>query len=113
LECWSDGLKNNTLPIHCSLIKSGMSAHVSTIWSVYILRCRDGTFYTGIAKNVQARIDQHNRGRGAAYTRGRLPVTLVYEENTLTHSEALVREAEIKRLSRAGKEELVLPAIPR
>jgi putative endonuclease len=77
------------------------------LWSVYILRCRDGTLYTGIAKNVFARIAQHNRGKGAAYTRGRL------QENSLTHSEALVREAEIKRLSRAEKEGLVLPAIPR
>ncbi|MCU0578496.1 MAG: GIY-YIG nuclease family protein [Desulfobacterota bacterium] len=83
------------------------------LWSVYILRCRDGTLYTGIAKNVFARIAQHNRGKGAAYTRGRLPVNLVYQENSLTHSEALVREAEIKRLSRAEKEGLVLPAIPR
>ena len=83
------------------------------LWSVYILRCRDGTLYTGIAKNVQARVARHNRGRGAAYTRGRLPVTLVYEENTLTHSEALVREAEIKRLPRAQKEGIIFPVIPR
>ena len=90
-----------------------MSTDDSSLWSVYILRCRDGTLYTGIAKEVQTRIDQHNRGRGAAYTRGRLPVNLVYQENSLTHSEALVREAQIKRLSRSEKEGLVLPAIPR
>jgi putative endonuclease len=82
-------------------------------WSVYILHCRDGTLYTGIAKNVSARVAQHNRGKGAAYTRGRLPVSLVYEENTLTHSEALVREAELKRLPRAQKEKVILSVIPR
>jgi putative endonuclease len=82
-------------------------------WSVYILRCRDGSLYTGIAKDVQARVGRHNQGQGAAYTRGRLPAELVYVANTLTHSEALVREAEIKRLPRAQKEELVLSSIPR
>jgi putative endonuclease len=82
-------------------------------WSVYMLRCRDGSLYTGIAKDVPARIRLHTRGRGAAYTRGRLPVSLVYQETSLTHSEALIREAEIKRMPRPQKEALVLFSNPR
>ncbi len=76
-------------------------------WSVYILRCKDDTFYTGMAKDVQARLKQHNQGRGAAYTRSRRPVFLLYVENGMTRSEALVREAKIKRLSRQQKEALI------
>jgi putative endonuclease len=76
-------------------------------WYVYIVRCRDGSLYTGIAKDVQSRVSQHNEGRGATYTRTRLPVELVYQEDSMTHSEALVREAEIKRLPRSKKEEII------
>jgi putative endonuclease len=90
-----------------------MPADDLNLWSVYILRCRDGSLYTGIAKNVQARVGRHNQGRGAAYTRTRLPVSLVYQEYNLTHSEALVREAEVKRLPRSQKEEIVRRFIPR
>ena len=75
-------------------------------WSVYILRCRDGTYYTGIAKDVQARLGKYQVGKGAAYTRTRLPVDLLYEENGLTRSEALVREARIKAMPRVKKERL-------
>ena len=76
-------------------------------WTVYILRCRDGSFYTGIAKDVQARVKQHSEGRGAAYTRSRLPVTLLYQEDGLTRSEALIREVQIKAMPRSKKEELI------
>ncbi|MBI4056719.1 MAG: GIY-YIG nuclease family protein [Elusimicrobia bacterium] len=76
-------------------------------WSVYILRCGDGTLYAGIAKNVQARLKQHNNGKGAAYTRTHLPVELVYEKNGLTRSKALIREAQIKRMPRDKKETLI------
>jgi predicted GIY-YIG superfamily endonuclease len=76
-------------------------------WAVYILRCGDGSLYTGIAKNVQARLRQHNEGRGAAYTRTRLPVELLYQQEGLTHSSALIREAKIKALSRSKKEEMI------
>ncbi len=75
----------------------------ATTWSVYILRCRDGTYYTGIAKDVQERLRKHQAGKGAAYTRTRLPVELHYEEDGLTRSEALVREAWIKAIPRAKK----------
>src|ERR1022692_3549830 len=65
-------------------------------WSVYIARCGDDSFYTGIAKDVTARLKQHNSGRGAAYTRSRRPVALAYAEPGLTRSQALSREAQIK-----------------
>ncbi len=85
----------------------GMKGRGKKDWNVYILKCADGSFYTGIAKDVQARIRQHSEGRGAAYTRTRLPVTLLYQKEGLTHSEALIREAQIKALPRAKKEELL------
>ena len=76
-------------------------------WSVYILRCADGTFYTGVTNDVDARVSKHNSGKGAAYTRTRVPVELLYREDELTRSQALVREAAIKRLSRPHKERLI------
>ena len=84
-------------------------------WTVYILRCGDGSLYTGIAKDVRARIKQHCEGRGAAYTRTRLPVDLLYQQEGLTHSEALIREAQIKAMPRSKKEEIILsePTIAR
>src|SRR5512139_574132 len=85
----------------------GMKGKGKKDWTVYILRCGDGSLYTGIAKDVQARIKQHSEGRGATYTRTRLPVTLLYQQQGLTHSEALIREAQIKAMPRSKKEELV------
>jgi len=76
-------------------------------WSVYILRCSDDSFYTGVAKVVEERLAKHNAGRGAAYTRSRRPVRLLYREDGLTRSQALVREAGIKSLPRSRKEFLV------
>lgn len=76
-------------------------------WSVYILRCGDGSLYTGIAKDVDRRLSQHSSGRGAAYTKTHAPVELVYTETAFTRSEALVREAAVKRLPRPAKEKLV------
>ncbi len=70
---------------------------------VYILKCRDGTLYCGIAKDLKARLNAHNRGRGARYTRGRAPVKLVYSERKSSIGAALRREAEIKALGRKGK----------
>src|SRR5262245_30872466 len=66
-------------------------------WTVYILRCGDGSLYTGITKNVAARLRQHQRGKGAAYTKTHLPVELVYQEDQLTRSQALIREAKLKQ----------------
>jgi predicted GIY-YIG superfamily endonuclease len=78
-------------------------------WNVYLLRCGDGSLYTGVAKDVLARLAQHQKGKGAAYTRTHLPVELVHEEKKLTRSQALIREAAIKRLPRPLKEKLIRP----
>ena len=76
-------------------------------WRVYIVRCSDGTLYTGIARDLGKRIAEHNSDAGGArYTRSRRPVELVYSEEAPSRSEALKREYEIKRLPRAGKEDL-------
>lgn len=76
-------------------------------WAVYILECSDGSFYTGMSNNVEARINTHNASKGAKYTKSRLPVTLVFQENTFTKSESLRREIEIKKLTRKKKMELI------
>jgi putative endonuclease len=74
---------------------------------VYIVRCRDGTLYTGYARDPQNRELMHNSGRGARYTAGRRPVRLAYEEAFESLSEALRREHQLKRLPRARKEALI------
>ena len=76
---------------------------------VYIVRCADGTFYTGWTTDVARRVAQHNAGRGARYTRMRRPVVLVYREETPDRSTAMRREVAIKRLDRERKERLVEP----
>jgi len=76
-------------------------------WQLYILRCGDGTLYTGIAVDARKRLAVHRSGRGAKYTRGRGPLEMVYGETGLTHSEALHREAALKRLSREEKNRLI------
>lgn len=76
-------------------------------WSVYMLRCDDGSLYTGIAKNVERRFKQHNSGTASRYTRSRLPVKLVYQEHPTTKSEALKRELVIKAMSRTAKHALI------
>ena len=75
-------------------------------WCVYLLRCTDDSLYCGMTNELTARIVTHNRGRGARYTRSRLPVKLAYVEAAKTRSEALQREYQIKRLSKKKKEEL-------
>jgi predicted GIY-YIG superfamily endonuclease len=74
---------------------------------VYILECSDGTYYTGIAADVQRRLVQHLNGKGAKYTRGRLPVTLVWAELVGTRGEAAREERRIKKMGRAEKEEMM------
>ena len=74
---------------------------------VYIVRCADGTLYTGYARDPEARAKQHNAGRGAKYTAGRRPVTIVFTSRHRTIGRALRREAEIKRLTRVAKERLI------
>ena len=76
-------------------------------WYVYILRCRDGTLYTGIAVDLRRRLEAHQRGAAAKYTRSRRPVTLAYRERQPNRSSALKREAVLRRLGRAGKLALI------
>lgn len=80
---------------------------MESTWYLYILRCRDGTLYTGITTDVDKRFEAHATGKGAKYTRGRGPLTLVYRETCGDHSAALKRELEIKKLTRQEKEALV------
>ena len=76
-------------------------------WYLYILRCGDGSLYTGITDDVQRRLKAHSQGKGAKYTRGRGPLELVHQESCGSHSDALKREIEVKRLTRAQKTELI------
>lgn len=73
----------------------------------YILRCRDGSFYTGYTNNLDKRIQTHNEGKGAKYTKGRGPVELIYYEEFSEKSMALKREWAIKHMSRKEKEALI------
>jgi len=76
-------------------------------WFVYILRCADGTLYTGITNDLTRRCEQHNAGTASRYTRSRLPVELVYQEAQGNRSVATKRELEIKALSRKAKDTLI------
>ena len=74
---------------------------------VYILECRDGTFYTGWTNDIEKRLKSHNAGTASKYTRGRTPVKLVYLENLPTREQALSREAQIKKLEKKDKLALI------
>ncbi len=73
----------------------------------YIVRCADDTYYTGWTTDIKKRLATHNSGRGAKYTRSRLPVTLVYLESFETKAGAMKREAEIKKLTRKEKQRII------
>lgn len=83
-----------------------MTEATTTEWYVYMLSCADGSLYTGVTKDLERRVEQHNRGVGARYTRSRLPVEICYHEPVASHGDALRREIALKRLSR--REKLVL-----
>lgn len=76
-------------------------------WKLYILRCGDGSLYTGITVDIPARLAQHREGTGAKYTRGRGPLELAYTEDCKDHSHALKRERQIKSLTRTEKLALI------
>ncbi len=82
----------------------------SSPWSVYMLRCSDGSLYTGITTDIERRMREHRTGRGAKYFRGRTPHKLVLLESCANRSEASRREAQIKALSRRQKEQLIAHA---
>jgi putative endonuclease len=78
-------------------------------WHIYIVRCSDNTLYTGVTKDIERRVTEHNTNNklGARYTQSRRPVTLVYEEVSESRSTASKRELEIKRLTKKHKESLI------
>jgi len=80
---------------------------LSKHWYLYIIKCRDGTFYTGVTTDIDKRLERHNVGKGAKYTRGRRPVKLVYYERDLTERAARRREREIKSWRRQKKAALI------
>ncbi len=77
------------------------------MWHLYILRLSDDSLYTGITKDVERRIEEHEKGNGSKYVRSRLPCELVHVEEIGNRSEALKREAEIKKWDKEKKEKLV------
>ena len=74
---------------------------------VYILRCSDGTYYCGWTNDIDRRLEAHNSGRGAKYTKGRRPVELVYLEDYESKEEAMKREYAVKQMTRQDKEKLI------
>lgn len=82
-----------------------------SVWYLYILRCGHGELYTGITVDVEKRFAAHCAGKGAKYTRGRGPLTLVYKEECGSHSDALRRELQIKSLPKEKKEALIIKFI--
>lgn len=85
----------------------GTSAPTDTPWLVYMLECCDGSLYTGITNDLARRVEQHNDGSGARYTRSRRPVKVRYQEICDSRSTALLRECSLRLLSRKEKEALV------
>jgi len=103
------GLKGLVKPEIATLFESEKS-HIlneSDHWSVYIVECSDGTLYTGISNDVNKRVLAHNNGKGAKYTKPRLPVALKYSKEVGDRSEASKEEYRIKKLTREGKLELI------
>jgi putative endonuclease len=84
-----------------------VEARREALWTVYVLRCGDGTLYTGVTTDLERRLREHRAGTGARYTRARGPFTLVYQERYAERSSALAREWAIKRLTRRAKLELI------
>ena len=85
------------------ILNKDYTTDLSKIWSVYIVKCSDGTLYTGISNDVEKRILTHNTGKGAKYTRARLPVFLVYVKEIGNRSEVSKEEHRIKKLTRVHK----------
>lgn len=108
-DCWRDRML--TLEVEAKakeLAVLRLQKQLAQRWFVYIVRCADGSLYTGITNDPDRRIEQHNAGTASRYTRSRLPVKLEYLEEQPGRSAALKRELAIKALSRTGKESLIL-----
>ncbi|MBC8871328.1 MAG: UV DNA damage repair endonuclease UvsE [Planctomycetes bacterium] len=107
-ECWKDlalTIEVEAKAKEVAVLK--LKKQLAERWFVYIVRCADGSLYTGIAKDVDRRLEQHNAGTASRYTRSRLPVTLEYQEEQPNQSLALKRELAIKAMSRKAKEALI------
>ncbi|WP_166820492.1 UV DNA damage repair endonuclease UvsE [Thalassoroseus pseudoceratinae] len=107
-DCWRD--VELTIEVEAKakeLAVLKLKKQLADRWFVYILRCADGSLYTGITNDLKRRIEQHNAGTASRYTRSRLPVTRVYQEEQRNQSSALKRELAIKALSRKAKEDLL------
>jgi len=85
-----------------------MRTELVEVWYLYILKCSDGSLYTGVTPDLPRRIKAHNDGNGGRYTCSRLPVSLVYSEHYSTKSDGLKRELQIKGWSRVKKEALII-----
>lgn len=94
-------------PKYLRMLKGLKPDEAGISWFVYILQCNDGTLYTGITNDVERRVQQHNDGKGARYTRTRRPVKLLYMETCEGRSHALIREYKIKSLPKNKKGLLV------
>ncbi|MBF0507297.1 MAG: GIY-YIG nuclease family protein [Deltaproteobacteria bacterium] len=81
-----------------------------THWFVYLLECSDGTHYCGVAKDVEARLKEHNAGRGSKYVRGRTPATIINSSGPLSHGDALRLELKVKK-SRTLRDKIALLGI--
>ncbi len=91
--------------------KIGKAKQKKEEWFLYILRCYDGSLYTGITKNLEKRFKMHNAGKASRYTRTRRPVELLYKEVCRSRTQALIRECVIKSLPKHKKEELTQSGI--
>jgi len=101
------GVSNKLIKDIYKLMFSHFVKKHSSPWQVYMVRCVDDSLYTGITKDVESRIETHNAGKGAKYTRAHLPVKLVWSESIGSESQAKIREAQIKKLTRSEKEKLI------
>lgn len=107
-DCWRD--LNLTVEVEAKAKEVAvlkLMKQLAQEWTAYIVRCADGSYYTGVTNELTQRIATHNAGKGAKYTRSRLPVELVYQESLPNQSAALKRELAIKALSRTEKEALI------
>ena len=111
-ECWRR--KKITVEVEAKAkevaVKKLLTELGNGSWFVYLLRCADGSLYTGITNDVSRRLKQHNAGTASRYTRCRLPAVLIYQEPQASHSHALKRELAIKGLSRQEKEAMIRAA---
>lgn len=82
-------------------------AEPEVVWHLYVLRCGDGSYYTGVTTDIERRVREHGQGRASRYTRTHQPVELVHREACGTRSQALSRECAVKSLSRAKKDDLI------